>query len=134
MAVFQYNNRSIPYEIQFAPVHFDIMLLQGSEHTPTLWRDVRDSMKELTPQGGRIVTCEWADPKVSDDQLAKDFVRLVQTLGLASVRVVAFDDAVEMVAEAQRLHPGIFEKTLFFPQGGPKGEDLVRMVRELCDL
>jgi hypothetical protein len=80
------------------------------------------------------MVCEWSDSKLDDKQVAQDFVKLMQTLALVSVRVVAFDDAVEMVAEAQLMQPRLFERSLFFPEGGPKGDELKRAVFDLCQI
>lgn len=134
MALFQYNERAIPYRIHLAPFGFDLVLLQGSKFTGEFWRPVIQDMADLPTAGGRLLTCDWADDKFDDQRLTGDFVKLMQTLALTAVRVVAFDDAVELVAEVQRLHPGMFEKTLFFPEGGPKGDELKRAVRELCQV
>ncbi len=134
MALFQFNGRIIPYKIQLAPFAFDLVLLQGSKFTGDFWRPVLQDMEKRTNSGGRLLTCDWADQALDDKRVTEDFVKLLQTLSLTSVRVVAFDDAVELVAEAQLLVPGLFDKTLFFPEGGPKGDELTRAVRELCHL
>jgi len=134
VAVFQFNNRTIPYRIVLGPFHFDLVLLQGSKFRSDFWEPVLSDLKDRPYGGGRILTCEWAEEKAGDKQLAADFVKLMQTLALVSVRAVAFDDAVEMVAEAQNLQPRLFERTLFFPEGGPKGEALNRAVLDLCQI
>ncbi len=134
MALFQYNQRIIPYQIHLAPFGFDLVLLQGSKFTGDFWRPVIQDMADLPTAGGRLLTCDWADGKFADERLTQDFVKLMQTLALTSVHVVAFDDAVELVAGAQKLSPGIFEKTLFYPEGGPKGDELKRAVRDLCQV
>jgi hypothetical protein len=132
MAVFQHNNRLIPYRIVLAPFHFDVVLLQSSRQRPDFWDDVLESLEGKEYGGGRILVCEWAEAKLDDKQVASDFVKLMQTLALVSTRVVALDDAVEMVADAQTQQSRLFEKTLLFPEGGPKGEELKRAVLELC--
>ncbi|MGE4131170.1 MAG: hypothetical protein AB7F86_05995 [Bdellovibrionales bacterium] len=134
MAVFQHHDHSIAYSLHHAPFNFDLVLLQGSQFTSDFWKPVLSDLTGQTAAAGRLLICDWYDAKVEDENLAENFIRLVGTIGLNSVRVVAFDDAVEMVAEAQRQHPGLFDKTLFFPQGGPKGDDLTRAVRDLCQI
>lgn len=134
MAIFQHNNRTIPYRIALGPFHFDVVLLQGSRRRPDFWDPVLETLKERPYGGGRILTCEWSDANLEDKQVAQDFVNLMQTLALVSARVVAFDDAVEMVSDAQLIQPRLFERTLFFPEGGPKGEELNRAVFDLCHL
>ncbi len=134
VALFQFNNRTIPYKITLAPFGFDLVLLQGSQHTADFWLPVLKDFEKEPTAGGRLLTCDWANPDVEETRLAGDFLRLMQTLGMSAARVVAFDDAVEMVATAQRLAPGLFERTLFFPQGGPQGDELNRAVRQLCEL
>lgn len=134
MALFQFNGRSIPYKIHLAPFGFDLVLLQGSKYTGDFWRPVIQDMETLPTAGGRLLTCDWADAQLDEERITTDFIKLMQTLALTSVRVVAFDDAVELVADVQKQLPGLFDKTLFFPEGGPKGDDLKRAVRELCQL
>lgn len=134
MAVFQFNNRTIPYRIALGPFHFDLVLLQGAKFDSTFWNPTLETFKDRPYAGGRILVCDWFDPKVEDKQLAADFVKLMQTLALVSVRVVAFDEAVEMVAYSQNMQPRLFERTLFFPEGGPKGDALNRAVMDLCQI
>lgn len=134
MALFQHNNRTIPYRIALAPFHFDVVLLQGSAFEPRLWDPVLESLKDKPYAGGRILTCEWFQAGIGNHQLAEDFVKLMQTLALVSVRVVADGDAVAMVNEAQKILPRLFEKTLFFPAGAPKGETLKRAIFDLCEI
>lgn len=134
MALFQFNERIIPYQIHLAPFGFDLVMLQGSKFTGEFWRPVIQDMQKLPTAGGRLLTCDWADEKFDDQRLTADFVKLMQTIGMTAARVVAFDDAVELVAEAQQLSPGLFEKTLLFSEGGPRGDELKRAVRELCQL
>lgn len=132
MALFQFNNRSIPYHMHLAPFHFDLVLLQSSKATEALWKPILDDFSTRPYAGGRVLTCEWFDPALSNERLAQDFVKLLQTLALVSVRVAAVDDAVAMVGAAQAVQPRLFERTLFFPEGGPVGDDLKRAVRDLC--
>ena len=134
MAVFQHNNRSIPYRIELAPFNYDLVLLQSSRSSADFFKPLIASFTDVAYGGGRVLTCEWADGKREDTEVAKDFVNLMRTLALVSVRVVAFGDAVEMVSAAQKLQPSLFEKTLFFPEGGPKDEALTRAVFDLCQL
>ncbi|MBX3022977.1 MAG: hypothetical protein KF799_14980 [Bdellovibrionales bacterium] len=131
MAVFQYNNRSISYHLELAPFAADLILLQGSRFDASYWRPVLDELVGGAPAGGRIMTCEWSNEGENRIQ-PEDFVRLVQTLGLQKVHLVACEDAVELIAGVQRLEPAIFEKTLFYPTQVPKGEDLKRAVRVFC--
>ncbi len=132
MALFQFNNRSIPYHMHLAPFHFDLVLLQSSKATEEMWKPILEDLADRPYAGGRVLTCEWYDSALSNDRLAQDFVKLLQTLALVSVRVAAVDDAVSMVGAAQAIQPRLIERTLFFPEGGPAGEDLKRAVRDLC--
>lgn len=126
MAVYQANSKSIPYRMDLGPFHFDLVLLQGSQKPLDLWLPLLDDLAKSPYGGGRILTFEW--PGLTGEEL----VKFMQTLALVSVRVVALDDAVEVVNDAQKLSPRLFERTLFFPEGGPKGEALIRAARDLC--
>lgn len=132
MAVFQYNGRNIAYRTQWAPFPFDLVLLQGSDFTVDYWGPIIGELEKDKPQGGRLVTCEWFDSKLPPERLAEDFVRLLQTLGLSSLHILAVDDAVDVASRAQQLQPHLIQRTLFFPDGGPKGDGLRRAVRDLC--
>jgi hypothetical protein len=134
MALFQHNSRSIPYHIDFGPFAFDLVLLQSSKFSEDFWRPIKEMLNESEPAGGRVLVCDWFDSSGPRSRWADDLGKLISTLGLASVRIVAMDDAVDVAAEAERLYPGVFDRTLFFPAGGPKGEDLKRAVREFCEL
>lgn len=134
MALFQHGNRSIFYRIDFAPFDFDLVLLQGSRFTPDFWRPILDSFSERPNGSGRIMVCEWFDSQSEASHLTHDFTKLLLTLGLDSCHVIAFDESVAMVNEAQRLHPGLFTKTLLFPVNGPKGAELERKVSEFCGI
>lgn len=134
MALFQHNSRSIPYQIEFGPFTFDLVLLQSSKFSEDFWRPTKEMLREFEPAGGRILVCDWFDSSGPRSRWADDLGRLISTLGLASVRVVAMEDAVDVAAETARLYSLAFERTLFFPAGGPKGEDLKRAVREFCEL
>ncbi len=135
MALFQFNNQTLPYEINFGPFSYDLVLLQSSRFTTAFWQTVVDDLvKGSVASGGRILTCEWKIAELNEGEQAAYFVQVLQTLGMHGSHVVAFDDAVRMASEVERLHPGIFEKTLFFPQGGPKAEPLEKAVRDFCGL
>lgn len=112
--------------MELGPFHFDLVLLQGSKLPLDTWQPVLQEFTRSPYGGGRILTCEW--PELTGEEL----VRFMQTLALVSVRVVAFEDAVEAVHDAQKVSPRLFERTLFFPEGGPKGDALTRAVQDLC--
>lgn len=135
MALFQFNNQTLPYEINFAPFAYDLVLLQSSRFTPEFWRSVLDDLvKGSVSSGGRILTCDWKLAEVSEDEQVEHFFRLLQTLGMHGCHAVAFDDAVKLIGSVERLHPGVFEQTLLFPQGGPKAEPLEKAVRDFCGI
>lgn len=137
MALFQFNNQAMPYGVEFAPFSYDLVLLQSSRFSTEFWTPVIEDLTHVMGQqhaGGRILTCDWKIPGFDDNQQAEFFSRLLQTLGMHGAQVVAFDDAVKMASSVERLHPGIFTKTLFFPQGGPKAEPLEKAVREFCGI
>ena len=128
VAMFQFNNLVTSYEANPAPFAFDLLLLQGSRFNRDFWRPVLADLQNEEPGTGRVVTCE---APLTDVEV---FQRFMSTLGLQSVRVVAFAESASLVAEVQRAKLGIFSETLLFEQGGPgpKGDELVRVVREFC--
>lgn len=129
MAVFFHNNRTIPYDMALAPFAADLFLLQGSRFTADYWKPVlEDLASDGAAGGGRILTLEWP----SEGFQAEDVVRLLQTLGMHNIHLVACDDAVQLIAEVQRLQPALFVKTLFYPTAAPKGDELVQAVRTIC--
>lgn len=133
MALFQFNNQTLPYEIHFGPFPFDLVLLQSSRFSSEFWRDVIDGLSHGHGHGGgRILVCDWKISEFNLDEQAAHFSRLLQTLGMHGAYVVAFDDAVRMTSTVEKVHPGTFAKTLFFAQGGPKGEPLEKTVKEFC--
>lgn len=131
MAIFLYNNRSIAYQMELAPFAPDLVLLQGSRFGPEYWRPVLEDLSLAEPAGGRILTCDWSAEAFKEAQ-GEDLIRLIQTLGLQSVHLVACDDAVDLVASVQKINPALFEKTLLFPVNPPRGEELKRAVRAFC--
>lgn len=128
MALYQHGNRSIAYQIEFAPFAQDLLLLQGSRFDTQFWRPVLATFKDHAPSGGRVVICEWFESGLSEVQMAQDLAGLIKTLGLHSLHVVACDDAVDVVAEVEKAHPGRFEKTLLFPQVVPRADELSRSI------
>jgi hypothetical protein len=136
MALFQFNNQALAYDVEFAPFSYDLVLLQSSRFSTEFWSPVIADLTHISGvhTGGRILTCDWKVADFNDEQQAEFFVKLLQTLGMHGAQVVAFDDAVKMASMAERLHPGVFSKTLFYPQGGPKAEPLEKAVREFCGI
>ena len=135
MAVFFHNNRSTTYQMDLGPFAADLVLLQGSSFTPEYWKPVMTELGAMPPAGGRIVTCDWAgESGRPTDEQAEDLVRLIQTLGLHTIHIVATDDAAEVVGEAAKKHLNLFNKTLLIPVNVPKGEELARAVRDFCPL
>lgn len=130
MAIFYHDNRSIEYDAEFAPFHHDMILLQSSRLTPETWRQVTDVLTAERPSSGRVVTCNWFDETFPPKRLAEDMLGLIKTLGLQSIHVVACDDAVDLVGEIEKLHPGLIEKTLLYPESLPHPEDLTRAIRD----
>ena len=130
MAVYQHGSRSIAYQIEFAPFAHDLVLLQSSRFGVEFWNPVLATLRDHTPASGRVVICEWHDAKLSEVQMAEDLAGLIKTLGLNSVHVVACDDAVDIVAEIEKLYPGRFENTLLYPQSVPRSDELSRSIRE----
>lgn len=133
MAVFLNNHQSLIYHIDKAPFVHDLVLLQDSGSNRQFWLPVLEDFGAQASHAGRVLTCDWpVDVKVED--LASHFLRLVQTLALHNVHVVAFNDAVAVVDEIQNLQLGTFERTLLFPQGGPRGEEMVSAIRAFCGI
>jgi hypothetical protein len=128
MAIFQFNNQTLPYETVFAPFAHDLLLLQPAKFSIDFWQPVLDSLRGEPSAGGRVVTCESPLPG------AEILERFLRTLGLHDLHVVAFGDSVEVVKAVSKIEPGSFERTLLFPSGGPKGAELVREVREFCGI
>jgi len=133
MAIFFNNNRAISHQMELAPFAADLILLQGSRFSPEYWRPVLEDLGSMPPAGGRILTCDWTDDGFKNIQ-PEDFVKLIHSLGLQQIHLVACDDAVELMSGVQRLQPTIFEKTLFYPNNAPRGEDLKRAVRAFCPI
>jgi hypothetical protein len=127
MAVFQYNNLVLPYQVAFAPFPHDLLLLQDSRFTPDFWKPVLEDLSGEPAAGGRIVTCEapWPEPEFFD--------RFISTLGLHNVYTASIGDGTDLVKKLERAEPGRFVKTLFLNQNIKSG-DLAREVRGLCGL
>lgn len=134
MALFHHNNRGISYRIERAPFPFDLVLLQSSQLSMEAWNPIVAQLQGQPAAGGRILLCEWYDSQVQAEQLAEDLTRLLQSLALHSVRVVAMEEAVGIVTKAQRQTPNLFEDTLLFSKNPPKGEALEQAISEFCDL
>lgn len=130
MAIFFHGNRTIAYHSQFAPFAHDLLLLQSSKFNPDYWSPLLEDFKASGTASGRIVTCEWYDPKLDTATLAEDLNNFLQTLGLHTLHVVACDDAVKVITELEKKYPGSIDKTLFFPQPIPRGEEFSRAVKE----
>jgi hypothetical protein len=130
MALFQYNNILLPYQIHFAPFAHDLILLQGSKFNSDYWLPILTDWKGGASAGGRVVTCDWSPEGMAGGDLAEYFHRFFQTLGLHSVRAVACDDAAKIVQDLEADFPGAVEKSLLFPRHAPKGEELKKAVAE----
>jgi len=130
MAVYQHGNRTIAYQIEFAPFSHDLVLLQSSRFNMEFWKPVLSNLRDHTPASGRVMVCDWHDGKLDEMKMAEDLVGLIKTLGLNSVHVVACDDAVDVVAEIEKLSPGWFENTLLYPQSVPRPDELSKSIRE----
>lgn len=127
MALFLHNDRAIHYQTSPAPFPADLVLLQGADFSPDYWRSVVGELQSQPPAGGRVLICEWQGAAGLPEPT--DLIGLMQALGLQRLHVVAMDDAAGLVADVQRMMPGLIEKTLLYPSGGPRGEDLTRAVR-----
>lgn len=134
MAVYQHGNRSIAYQIEFAPFAHDLVLLQSSRFDAGFWQPVLSNLRDHTPASGRVIVCEWHDSNLNEAQMAADLVGLLKTLGLNAIHVVACDDAVDVVAEIEKQNPGCFENTLFFAQNVPRPDELSRSIREFSQI
>jgi hypothetical protein len=134
MAVYHHANRTIAYQMEFAPFQHDLLLLQSSRFTTDFWRPVLENLGQHTPSSGRVVACDWFDKNLSEQELAKDLDQLIKTIGLTSVHVVACDDAVDLVGELEKLSPGRFENTLLYPQSVPRPEQLSRSIRAFSQI
>jgi len=132
MAVFQFNNLLLPYEIHFAPFAHDLVLLQGSRFNSDYWRPLLQEWTDTA--GGRVLTCDWQPGGMDVGEQAKYFHRLIQTLGLCRLSVVACDDAVALVEELERDFPGVVSRSLLFARNAPRGDELKRAVNEFCGL
>ncbi len=133
MALFSINGRGIPYQIEFAAIPHDILLLQSSKMNSGLWQSVIEDLtdgKRSHIGPSRIVTCEWYAAGLSPEQLAQDLNAFIRTLALDSVYVVATGDAVDVVGRASQQVPARFSQTLFYPQTTPSAGMLVQAVRD----
>ena len=129
MAVFQYDNKTLPYEVDFAPFTHDLLLLQGSRFNADFWKPMVEVLKEEPAAGGRIVRC---DSEISSPEFLK---RFIATLGLHHVHVVAIGDASELIKDLEKSEPDIFSRVLLLTQGASlKGAELEQQVREFCGL
>lgn len=133
MAVFQFNNISLPYRVDFSPLDFDLVLLQNSSFSAPFWNPVIEDLGFGGARSGRILTCDWVESGAPNDR-PKNFSRLIQTLGLQQIHVVGMNDAVVLIDEMERLHPGLFEEKLLYAHSSPKGAELVTAVRAFCGL
>lgn len=128
MAIFQFNNRTINYHVAVAPFGHDLLLLQDEKCNQDVWAEVIADLQTEPVAGGRGITIE---SNIEDG----DFLsRFIGTLGLHALHVVAFGSAVKPASELQKSQPDNFKNTLFYPHGGPKGEILVRAIREFVNL
>jgi len=133
MALFIHGNRSINYQIQFAPFSHDLLLLQGSRLGLEFWTPVLENLKGHPSEQGRIVACEWHQKGLSEAEMATDLTNLMKTLGLQDVHVVACEDAVGLVKQIEKQDAKRFSGTLLYPST-PRSEDLSRSVQEFSDL
>lgn len=133
MALFQYNNILLPYQIHFAPFEHDLLLLQGSKFNSDYWLPVLSGWKAENSAGGRIVTCDWQPEGMAGGDLVEYFYRFFLTLGLHSLKVVACDDAAKLVQDLEADFPGSFDESLVFAKNPPRGEDLIRALREFLN-
>lgn len=129
MALFQYDNITLPYEVNFAPFSHDLLLLQGSRFNADIWKPLVEKLKDETAGGGRIVYCDGLIP-------SSEFLkRFVGTLGLQKVYVVALGDACDLVVDIEKSDPDIFLDVLALTQGASlKGAELEQQIREFCGL
>ncbi len=130
MALFQYNNILLPYQIDFAPFEHDMLLLQGSRFNSDYWLPVLVDWKGTAAQSGRVVTCDWQSEGQSAQDLADYFHRFCLTLGLQNLYAVACDDATKIIENLEADFPGTVEKSLLFPHHSPKGSELKEAVHE----
>jgi pimeloyl-ACP methyl ester carboxylesterase len=130
MALFQYDNVLLPYQIHSAPFGHDMLLLQGSRFNSDYWLPVLVDWKGAVAQGGRVVTCDWPSGVQGGPELADYFHRFCLTLGLQNLFVVACDDATKIVAKLEADFPGAVQKSLLFSQNAPRGADLKKAVYE----
>jgi hypothetical protein len=133
MAVFIHGNRTINYQIQFAPFAHDLVLLQGSRLSLDFWAPVLEQLKGLPSEQGRIVACDWFQRGLSEAEMATDLLDLLKTLALQDVHVVACEDAVALVKQVERQDAKRFSSSLLYPST-PRSEDLSRSVQEFSDL
>ena len=119
MTILQHRDRSIVYHLEPGIFSDDVALLQGSRAGTSFWRPVLDELAPAAHVDGRVLLCEWHASGKSLDELAADFVRTIQVLGLKKLRVVACDDAVEMIERALKQAPQAFGKTLLWAVGAP---------------
>ena len=129
MAVFQYDNKMLPYEVAFAPFSHDLLLLQGARFNADFWKPLVEDLNLEPAAGGRIVRC---DSTIASAEFLK---RFMGTLGLHSVHVVAIGDASELVKDLEKSDPDIFARVLLLTQGASlRGAELEQQVREFCGL
>lgn len=134
MAIFSFGNRNIPYKTEFAPFMHDLLLLQSSRYGFDFWSPVLENLKDHPPSSGRVVACQWFEKGLTEAQMTEDLNNFIKTLGLHSLHVVACGDAVDIVGELEKLYPGRFDNTLFYPQSVPRPEDLSRSIREFSQI
>ena len=128
MALFQYNNILLPYQIHFAPFDFDLLLLQGSKFNSDFWLPVIGPWKGEATAGGRVITCDWNSEGMTGGDLAEYFHRFFLTLGLHSLRAIACDDAAKIIRNLEADFPGSVDHSLLYPKDPPRGVALVRAV------
>lgn len=130
MALFQYNNILLPYQIHFAPFAHDLLLLQGSRFNSDYWVPVLTDWKGSVAGGGRVITCDWQPEGLAGGDLAEYFHRFFLTLGLHDLKAVACDDAAKVIQDLEGDFPGVIKESLLFPRNAPKGEELKKSVQE----
>jgi|GEM_PF-3777958 len=133
MALFQYNNILLPYQIHYAPFACDLLLLQGSRFNSDYWLPVLVDWKGASAGGGRVITVDWQPEGMTGGDLAEYFNRFFQTLGLHALRVVACDDAAKIVQDLQADFPGAVHESLLFAKNAPKGDELKKAVHDFID-
>ncbi len=130
MSIYHHGNRSIAYQIVPVAFAYDWVMLQDSKAAQTVWNPLIAALGTAKPSRGRMIILDWFDANLDTASLVEDGVRMMRTLGLQTVKLVACGDAGALAKELRRLHSDLVEGQLLYPGVMPDAGELSAAMRD----